>query len=305
MNQKQLRYFWEVYQTCNIQQAADKLHIRRQGVSKTLRQLEQELGQPLFLRTAQGLEPTDFAAGLLPHARRLLDEYAYIEGMNSLAGQKQNLVTVYALDHVLAYLSADFLLDFKKAYPAIIPSLVECTDEAALNGLLTQDCDLALVTGPLDPSQFTAEPLFFSRYCIQLRRDHPLAAQKEITFQDLAGLPLISKGRAYRCFREHMNRDMLLPGLTVNILAETTDSTVVQDLILKGNGINLSYDYIACLQSHPDIVLRTLSVPEQGQEIYLAALRNALPTKAIRHFREFLLAWIPQQGKAKITWPRE
>ncbi|MCH4097051.1 MAG: LysR family transcriptional regulator [Acidaminococcus provencensis] len=37
MNQKQLRYFWEVYQTCNIQQAADKLHISRQGVSKTLR----------------------------------------------------------------------------------------------------------------------------------------------------------------------------------------------------------------------------------------------------------------------------
>ena len=160
MNQKQLRYFWEVYQTCNIQQAADKLHISRQGVSKTLRQLEQELGQPLFLRTAQGLEPTDFAAGLLPHARRLLDEYAYIEGMNSLAGQKQNLVTVYALDHVLAYLSADFLLDFKKAYPAIIPSLVECTDEAALNGLLTQDCDLALVSLGSVPV-YSRTPVFF------------------------------------------------------------------------------------------------------------------------------------------------
>lgn len=91
-----------------MQKTADRFFVSRQGVSKMIRDLETELGTPLFHRSQKGLEPTDFAFSLIPHARNLLDEYACITGMNTLAGQKQNVVTLYALDHVLEYLSADF-----------------------------------------------------------------------------------------------------------------------------------------------------------------------------------------------------
>ena len=46
MNQKQLQYFLMTYETQNIQQAADRLFISRQAVSKTIRELENELGVP-------------------------------------------------------------------------------------------------------------------------------------------------------------------------------------------------------------------------------------------------------------------
>lgn len=51
MNQKQLQYFVTVYQTQNIKTAADTLFVSRQGVSKVIRLLEEELGQPLFIRS--------------------------------------------------------------------------------------------------------------------------------------------------------------------------------------------------------------------------------------------------------------
>lgn len=54
MNQKQLQYFIEVYHSRNIQAAADKLYVSRQGVSKMIRSIEEELGQPLFSRTSRG-----------------------------------------------------------------------------------------------------------------------------------------------------------------------------------------------------------------------------------------------------------
>ena len=65
MNQKQMEYFLEVYRQGNIQSAADKLYVSRQGVSKMLKSLEEELGQLLFIRNPHGLVPTDYANALL------------------------------------------------------------------------------------------------------------------------------------------------------------------------------------------------------------------------------------------------
>ena len=121
MNKKQLEYFVETYRCRNIQAAADNLYISHQGLSRVIRSLEDELGQALFVRSNRGLEPTDFATTLLPHVQTLLDTYARIEGVQTLAGQRKSVVTVYALDHVLGSLGADFVLRFHEEHPDITP----------------------------------------------------------------------------------------------------------------------------------------------------------------------------------------
>lgn len=83
----------------NIQKAAEKLFVTRQGVSKVIRFLEEEIGQILFMRSSKGLVPTDFANALLSHAQKLLEEYNFIMEMQSLASQKKNVVVIYAIDH--------------------------------------------------------------------------------------------------------------------------------------------------------------------------------------------------------------
>ena len=60
MNQKQMQYFVTVYETQNIQVAADQLYVTRQGVSKVIRLLETELGQALFTRSSQQIMPLRF-----------------------------------------------------------------------------------------------------------------------------------------------------------------------------------------------------------------------------------------------------
>ena len=69
MNQKQLHYFLIAFEAGNMQKAADRLFVSRQGVSKMIRELETELGTPLFYRSAKGLEPTNFAITTGPMAR--------------------------------------------------------------------------------------------------------------------------------------------------------------------------------------------------------------------------------------------
>ena len=118
MNQKQMQYFVTVYETQNIQVAADQLFVTRQGVSKVIRLLETELGQALFTRSSKGVTPTDYAVALLPHARQFLEACTAISGLHTLAAQSHSVVTVYAIDHILAFLGADFVIQFHQKYAA-------------------------------------------------------------------------------------------------------------------------------------------------------------------------------------------
>lgn len=300
MQPKQLQYFLTAYETKNIQRAADKLFVSRQGISKIIRELEHELGAELFLRSPKGLEPTDFAKTLFPHAKKLLDEYNYITGTNTLARQKENVIIIYALDNIVKYLTADFFCDFRALYPNIILSIVEGTDDAALNALLAHNADFAITTGPLDNTSFTLTPLFYTRYCIALSAAHPLAAKEKLSYQDLHDQKIISKGRAFRCFRDNMEKYILGSGLDVDIFAEITDSDVAFDLVKKSNVIYLSYDYIAAMHKHPDILWKMLDAEISGQNMYIVSLKNTLPRKLCRDLQNFLLTWLAAHNKDKV-----
>lgn len=300
MQPKQLQYFITAYATKNIQRAAEKLFVSRQGISKTIRELEQELGADLFLRSSKGLEPTDFAEALFPHAQTLLDEYNYITGLNTLAKQKENVITIYALDNIVKYLTADFFRDFRTLHPNTILSIIESPDEAALNALLAQNADFAITTGPLDNTVFTLTPIFYTHYCMALSANHPLATKERLSYQDLHNQKIISKGRAFRCFRDNMEKYILGTGLNVDIFAEITDSDVALKLVKESNVIYISYDYIAAMHKQPDIIWKMLDAEITGQNMYIVSLKNALPRKVCRDLQNFLLTWLAAHNKDKI-----
>ena len=67
MELRLLRYFWTIAEEENISRAAERLHVTQPTLSRQLRELEQELGTPLFERQSKGLVLTD--AGLFLKSR--------------------------------------------------------------------------------------------------------------------------------------------------------------------------------------------------------------------------------------------
>lgn len=291
MNQKQLSCFLEVYRCRNVQAAADKLYLTHQGLSRTIRALEDELGHPLFKRSNRGVEPTDFATTLVPHVQRLLDDYATIQGLDTLTSQKKAVVTVYALDHLLGYLGADFVTAFHAQHPDITLSVLDTTDEAALESVSAGRSDFALVNGPIDNTRFSAVPLFYSRFCYRMRRDHPLAQKQTLTVKDFDGQRLIGKGRAYHCFRSSIDRCLLENGIRVDVPVETPDEELMAELVERGLAIAATYDFSAITHCGENTVIRYSDDPGMGHHIYLVEKRHTLPTKAGRMFKQFLLTW--------------
>lgn len=223
--------------------------------------------------------------------------------MSTLASQSKSVVTVYALDHIMAYFGSKFLWDFHLTCPDVLLSTVDTTDDAALKGVLEKQCNFAIVTGEFDQNRFCGEPLFFSRYCARIHRKHPLASKDRIAYADLEGMRIVSKGRAYHCFRHNIDKYILLPGLSVELVAETADEMLIAELILRHQAINLGYDYAAVLAPHPDIVTKPLAGEgDIGQSVYLVWDKTAVLTQASQTFRAFLLDWLPKNGRDKVVW---
>lgn len=306
MNQKQIEYFMTVYRHRNVQRAADELHVSRQGVSKMIRSLEEELGEALFQRTSQGLIPTPYANALLPHVNRIAEEYQHIARMRSLASDACRVVTIASMDHIMTYLGTAFITAFREAHPDITLSVVDTTDEKALQTLATESCDFAIVPGPVTEETFVSDELFYSRYAVRLRREDSLAAMPAITYRDLDGRLMIGKGRAYACFRRHMDNGVFLAGYKVDILAEISDERLITELVERTGAIAVGYDYSAFLYSSPQIVVRPFGENGgDGQWIYMVRRLHSPLTAAAQVFRDFLLRWLENHSMRNVPWPDE
>ena len=86
MTFQQLQYFIEAHKSGSISQAAKNLYLTPSSVSVAISSLEEELGYPVFVRTAQGLVLTTEGQKVLRYANRILENYRLLEEVDTTNG---------------------------------------------------------------------------------------------------------------------------------------------------------------------------------------------------------------------------
>ena len=79
MNTTYLNYALEIERVGSISQAAQNLYMAQPNLSKAIRELEKELGFPIFKRTAKGVRPTEAGTEFLYHARQIMEQVSAVE----------------------------------------------------------------------------------------------------------------------------------------------------------------------------------------------------------------------------------
>lgn len=175
---RSLEYFSAIYAHRSLGKASAALGVSQPALSKSLRQLEDDMGTPLFIRRPWGMEPTKFARALMRHGE-LMSRQVKALGRDIHALHNAQLGTVRVgmnLGSAAEIIPAS-VLHLSTHRPGIRVFLVEGSHESLIGGVLGGELDLAVTTAPLVelPAELLSENLFSDPFVIALARDHPLA----------------------------------------------------------------------------------------------------------------------------------
>lgn len=195
MDLQQLRNVVEVAQCGSISKAARKLYMGQPNLSKSLRELEQELGCPLFQRTAQGVAPTPAGAEFLASARSILEQVDLLSSRYhprteqlslSVCGPRSSYLASAFCGWMQTNASGSFRLQFRETTPTEVLSAV-ASDQAQAGVLRYQVQSEDYYENLVVEKGLYQAPLWEFSLAAVFHRNHPLAPLKEVT------LPLLSE----------------------------------------------------------------------------------------------------------------
>ena len=197
MTLTQLRYLVAIADAeLNITLAAARVHATQPGLSKQLKQLEDELGFLLFVRKGRSLESITPAGGeVIQRARAVLAEANNIRTYSANQRRESQGQLILATTHTQArFVLPPAIGQIKRAYPQVSVHLQQAGESAALDLLSEGDADIAIIsTAGDEPQAGIAVPLYRWRRLVLVPRGHALDKEGAApTMADLSTQPLIA-----------------------------------------------------------------------------------------------------------------
>ena len=246
MNTEQLYYFELAYTEGSFSAAARKVPVSHQGLTKSIRSLERELGVTLFSPDAEtGLPaPTPYAQELYEFVAvfnsnlRLLNE-----AFERLRGEESYTVRLGCSLGILGAYGPELLDEFSAAHPNVRVSYWESNDALCDQGLLENRYDIALGVVPL-PEGFEGRQLYESPVYFWLRRDDPvavraLAGDGVLEPADLDGRDIAIPGTGFKCF-DQLKAYAERHGITLGRCFEMSEIFQLYAYAIAGRGLGFA-----------------------------------------------------------------
>lgn len=198
MELRVLRYFLAVAREQNITRAAESLHVTQPTLSKQLMDLEEELGQKLFVRGKRKVTLTEAGEFL----RRRAQEIAELadkteEAFRKTAGEISGDIWIACGETEGMRILVRAMKKLHERFPDVRFHLYSGNDADVADRLDKGLADFGLFVGTADLDKYDHLGLLFSdTWGLLLRKDHPLAAKAGIERDDLKEIPLLCSRQA-------------------------------------------------------------------------------------------------------------
>ncbi|MCE2658700.1 MAG: CysB family HTH-type transcriptional regulator [Rubrivivax sp.] len=246
MNFQQLRSVREaVRQGFNLTAVADALHTSQPGVSRQIRELEEELGIELFVRAGKrltGLTPPGQA--LLPIIERMLGEAANLKRAGEdFARQDSGVLTVAASHSQARYALPHVVRDFRAKHPRVNLRIHQGSPTQVAQMLLKGEADLGVATEALALyPELVALPCYQWTHVVLVTPGHPLAEDADrgepLSLQRLAEFGLITYDEGYTG-RSHIDDAFGRAQIQPSIVLEAMDADVIKTYVELGMGVGI------------------------------------------------------------------
>lgn len=197
MELRQLRYFAKAAETLNFSDAAKCLNIAQSSLSQQVKQLEDELGTQLFIRSSHSIRLTEAGEVMLPFALRTLNE---AESCADRIHDLQKLLTGtlnIGVTHSFSPILTESVISFMKMYPGIKLNIIYKQMNELMESLTKREIDFVLAFKPIQTlPEVKSHILFQNSLSAIVGSHHPLASREKISIAELEKyeLALPSKG---------------------------------------------------------------------------------------------------------------
>lgn len=248
MTLTQLEYVISVVQEGSILAAAEKQHVSHPSISKSLTELERELGMKLFRRTSTGTVPTAGGLVVAESARRIQDELNQLR--TALGSSEKNSIrlNIFPMDTTPHLMES--VAQVRKQFPNLSIWLHQDTLTNVIESVVNQECDLGIVLLPKRnvqdlSSKLRVHSLRNEWLAVACSANHPIAKRDFATAEDLRDCSLVLHDDKVvmdilsDLFRTH--------GLKP-VLTYANNNTIIKQMVRQGDAISI---YTTALRSDP------------------------------------------------------
>ena len=287
MNLRQLRSVQEaVRRGFSLTEVAHSLHTSQPGVSRQIRELEDELGIELFVRAGKRLTGlTEPGAHVLPIIDGILQGSQNLRTAGlEFADQKSGVLSVAATHTQARYALPVALQEFRLQFPNVEVHLNQGSPQQVAQMLLTGEADVGIATEALaEYDELLALPCYRWTHSVVVPPGHPLLDEAP-SLAALARYPLITYGLGFTG-RGHINAAFASAGISPRIVLSAMDADVIKTYVELGMGVGIIASI--AFEAERDTRLRAIDVgPLFGINVTRLALRRGT------YLRSFVYAMI-------------
>ena len=242
MKLQQLRYLAAIAENdLNITAAAEKLHTSQPGVSKQLKQLEDELGFAIFVREGRTLtKVTPAGKRVIERALRILKEVQSIRRLAEEHRDEARGSLAIGTTHTQArYVLPPVIQRFRERFPHVELHLHQGTAEQIADMASRDRIDFAINTGSQELfSHLVLLPCYQWHRRVIVPRGHPLANERKLTIPMLGQYPIVTYVFGFSG-PSSLQQIFERAGITPKVALTARDADVIKTYVRLGLGVGI------------------------------------------------------------------
>lgn len=242
MNFQQLRIIREtVRRNFNLTEVGSALFTSQSGVSKHIKDLEDELGIEIFVRKGKRLLGlTDPGKDLLVLVERMLHDARNIKTLAEQYSQCDvGQLTVVTTHTQARYALPRVIGEFKKAFPRVHLKLHQGSPQEIVNMLLAGEADIGIATeGVAEVAELASFPFYRWHHALVVPNGHPLLERTPLTLEAIGEYPIITYHEGFTG-RTRIDRAFAEAGVVPDVVMSALDADVIKTYVELGLGVGI------------------------------------------------------------------
>lgn len=301
MNIRDLMLFQTIVKQKSITKASKLLYMTPQGLSKVIKNLENELGSKLLVRTAVGIELTESGQCLSEHADKITADYDELrKEILHIQQRSHGVVDLLSAYGILRLVTPECIVAFEKEYPEIEFHYREYPDRQVERLFEEGEGNVAFSIGDFDEKLYDITELETFPVKLLVHESHPLSARTSVTIEALRREPLYIESREFKI--HHMIKDRCrAAGFEPDIIFETSGFSLCHKMVKAGKGISVTVDFVFDDMQEKGLKLIPFSDGEYEWKMCMITRKGDKSCEAVDLFKQHIMKWIKMIEDGSIT----